>query len=84
MEISNEIFVIESNIAKLKAEARKIFIPRKSINFQFQNLIYGNRNQTQQTVIKRAKRRSIKQNIASSEGRLISLREILFAPPKEV
>jgi len=84
MEISNEIFVIESNIAKLKAEARKIFIPRKSINFQFQNLRYGNRNQTQRTVIKKARRRRIKQDIASSEGRLISLREILFAPPKEV
>ena len=84
METTDEILAIESNIAYLKAEARKIFIPRKSINFQFQNLRYGNRNQMQQAIMKKARRRSINQKIASSKSRLISLREILLPPPKEI
>ncbi len=79
METNEQIRVVESNIARLKAEARKIFIPRKSINFQFQHLIYGGRDQTQQAVIQKKQRRRVQSKIESSKIKLFSLRQILLS-----
>ena len=84
METNEQIHAVESNIARLKEQARKIFIPRKSINFQFQHLIYGGRDQTQQAVIQKKQRRRIQSRIESSKVKLISLREILLGTPKEI
>ncbi len=78
METNEQIRAVESNIARLKEQARKFFIPRKSINFQFQHLIYGNRDQTQQAVIQKKQRRKVEGRIESSRIRLFSLRSILL------
>ncbi len=84
METNEQIRVVESNIAILKEAARKIFIPRKSINYQFQHLVYGNRDQTQQAVIQKKQRRRIQSRIKSSKTKLFSLRQILLGIPKEI
>lgn len=78
MDTNEEILKEESLVGQLRNEARRLVAPRKSINFQFQNLRYGNRNQTQRAVITRRKRQKVLRRIASSQERIDLLRQTLI------
>ena len=78
-EIANE----ELNINSLREQAKKLTVPRRSINYQFQNLRYGNRNQTQKVFLNRQEKRKVNKQIASSQSKIVSLREAMSLERKE-
>lgn len=79
MKIEQDIASEQGNLGRLQVKARELFLPRKSINFQFKQLRFGNRNQTQVSAINKRKRQRINQNIGSSQRRISSLKELLAA-----
>ncbi len=76
MTYEQDILNEESNIARLEGESKKIFVPRRDINFQFRNR--GNMwNMTPRVKVARHTRRLIGRQITASKERIVSLKDAL-------
>jgi len=73
-EIDNE----QSKIIQLRQQSKNLIIPRRSINYQWANMRFGNRNIVQKLAIKRKERKKIGTQINTSQNRIIYLRELLL------
>ena len=83
MDLNEEIIKEQSKINLLRSEANNLFLPRKSIAFQLQNMRFGNRNQTQRAAIVKTRRRNIGHEILTSRKR-INLLTNMIAKKNEI
>ena len=86
MDYEAEIAKEEGVIKQLQTSSKKLVIPRRTINWQFKNARYGNRNPVSQRLIIKNQRRIIGQKVGASQSRIVSLRTQLLnslIPPKE-
>ena len=79
-EIDNE----QNRIIQLRQQSKNLIIPRRSINYQWANMRFGNRNIVQQLAIKRKERKKIDTQIKSSQVRVSSLRQALLGTTSDI
>ena len=77
MDYDSEIAKEEGVIKQLQSANRSLRTPRRSIDWQFKNARYGNRNPTRQRFLIKRQRKQIINNIQASQNKIISLREAL-------
>lgn len=79
MTYEDEIALEESAIANLQRELKQIRIPRRTINWQFQNGRVGvSRGIKRNVLIVKKQRRQVLSNIQGRGRRIISLRQAIF------
>ena len=78
MDYAEEIAKEQATISALRQQIRNISLPRRTIAYQFQNMRGGNRNMAQRRVITQREKVKLNQSIASSNRRIITLREALL------
>ena len=78
MDYEAEILKEEGVVKQLQTASKQLRLPRRSIDWQFKNARYGNRNATPQRFIVRRQRKVIGNNIKASQNKIVSLRESLL------
>ena len=78
MDYEAEILKEEGVIKQLQSARSNLKLPRRTIDWQFKNARYGNRNPVSQRFIIKNQRRIIGQKVGASQSRIVSLRESLL------
>jgi len=78
MDYEAEILKEEGVIKQLQSARSNLKLPRRTIDWQFKNARYGNRNPTRQRFIIKKQRRVIGQKVGASQSRIVSLRTQLL------
>ena len=78
MDYEAEILKEEGVIKQLQSARSNLKLPRRTIDWQFKNARYGNRNPVSQRLIIKNQRRVIGQKVGASQSRIVSLRTQLL------